>query len=213
MSGGLGRSGALTPIGWPRAASDLLNALELGKRAARNPVRLPSARCKIIDLTRGVARDSKETTMANPKKPGEAGRAGERATATPFGQMKLPEMPDVEGLLGAYRRNIEVFTAANRVAMEGAQAVARRHMEIMQQAMAEMSEAMTVLSTAGAPQDRAAKQAELLRRAYERAVNNARELSEMIQRSNGEAVEILNRRFMEAMDEVRTAMERRTPEG
>jgi phasin family protein len=86
-------------------------------------------------------------------------------------------------------------------------------MEIMQQAMAEMSEAMTVLSTAGAPQDRAAKQAELLRRAYERAVNNARELSEMIQRSNGEAVEILNRRFMEAMDEVRTAMERRAPEG
>ena len=140
--------------------------------------------------------------MANARKPGETPFSG------PFGEMKMPHMPDMEGLLGAYRRNIEVFTMANRVAMEGAQAVARRNMEILQQNMAEMSEAVALLSTPDSPPQRAAKYAELVRSAYERAVSNAKELSELIQRANGEAVEILNRRFMEAMEEMRAVMEK-----
>ena len=140
--------------------------------------------------------------MANARKPGETPFSG------PFGEMKMPHMPDMEGLLGAYRRNIEVFTMANRVAMEGAQAVARRNMEILQQSMAEMSEAVALLSTPDSPPQRAAKYAELVRSAYERAVSNAKELSDLIQRANGEAVEILNRRFMEAMEEMRAVMEK-----
>lgn len=151
--------------------------------------------------------------MVQSRKSGGTGHSSERPPEALGEEMmrQMSEMPGAESLFSAYRRNIEVFTAANRVAIEGAQAVARRHMEILQQSVAEMSEGMAALSSAGAPQERAAKQAELLRRAYERAVNNARELGEMIQRSNGEAVDILNRRFMEAMDEVRTAMERNVP--
>ena len=42
--------------------------------------------------------------------------------------------------VAANRRNIETLTAANRVAMEGAQAVARRNMEIMQQNLKTLGE-------------------------------------------------------------------------
>jgi phasin family protein len=121
-----------------------------------------------------------------------------------FGQMKLPSMVDVEPLLAAQRRNIEVLTAANRVAMEGAQAVARRHMEIMQQSMSEMTETVRALATTTDPATRATKQAELLKHAYEKAVVNLQELSDMIQHANGEAVGLLNHRFTEAMDEVKS---------
>ncbi|MBV9537768.1 MAG: phasin family protein [Acidisphaera sp.] len=124
-----------------------------------------------------------------------------------FAEMKLPAMPDMEALLGAHRRNMEALSAANRVALEGAQAVAKRHMEIMQQTVGELGDSMRTLTTAGNPQDRAARQAELLKRAYERAVSNTRELSDLIQRSNGEAVNLLNARFAEAMDEVRGLIE------
>ncbi len=106
--------------------------------------------------------------------------------------------------MGAYRRNIEVLSAANRVALEGAQAVARRHMEIMQQTMAEMTETMTALSASTSPQAKAAKQAELLKRAYERAVANTKELSDLIQHANGEALSLLNGRFLEAVEEMKT---------
>ncbi len=121
-----------------------------------------------------------------------------------FGQMKLPSMVDVEPLLAAQRRNIEVLTAANRVAMDGAQAVARRHMEIMQQSMSEMTETVRALATTTDPTTRATKQAELLKSAYEKAVANLQELSDMIQHANGEAVGLLNHRFTEAMDEVKS---------
>lgn len=120
-----------------------------------------------------------------------------------FSEMKLPAMPDMEAFLAASRRNIETLTAANKVAMEGAQAVARRNMEIMQQSMSELTECLRALSTAEGPQAKAAKQAEMLKQAYERAVANMQELRDLIQQSNAEALALLNRRFAEALDEVK----------
>jgi phasin family protein len=133
---------------------------------------------------------------------GQAKTAAEEFTRM-FGEMKFPALPGTEALLGTHRRNMEALSAANRVALEGAQTVARRHMEIMQQTMAELTETMQALASADAPQAKVAKQAELLRRAYERAVANTGELSELIQRSNREALEQLSKRFTEAMDEVK----------
>jgi phasin family protein len=120
-----------------------------------------------------------------------------------FSELKFPAMPDMEAFVAASRRNIETLTAANKVALEGAQAVARRHMEIVQQNMTELTEAVRALSTSEAPQAKAAKQAELLKLAYERSVANIKELSDLIQQSNAEAVKLLNNRFAEAMDEVK----------
>ena len=124
-----------------------------------------------------------------------------------FSQMKTPAMPDMTMLMSAHKRNMETLSAANRVALEGAQTVARRHMEIMQQTMSELSDTMRQIAAPNAPQEKAAQQAEMLKTSYERAVANMRELSELIQRSNSEAVGLLNTRFMEAVDEVKTIMQ------
>ncbi len=126
-----------------------------------------------------------------------------------FTEMRFPTMiPDSSALLAAHRRNMEVLSNANRLALEGAQAVARRHMEIMQQTMTELSEHMRELSTPETPQAKAARQAELVKKSYERAVANIRDLSDLIQRSNGEALTVLSERFKEAMDEVRGLLEK-----
>ncbi len=120
-----------------------------------------------------------------------------------FGEMKLPAMPDMGAFVAANRRNIEAITAANRIAMEGAQAVSRRHMEIVQQSMAEMTEAVKLLAAPDAPQAKAARQADMLKTIYEHAVSNIKELGDLIQKSNAEAINLLNHRFSEAMDEVK----------
>jgi len=146
-------------------------------------------------------------------KPGisKSGQAGGPAAdfARMFSDMKLPALPDMEAFIAANRRNIETLAAANRVAMEGAQAVARRNMEIMQQNMSELTECMKALASAEGPQAKAAKQAELLKQAYERAVANMQELRDLIQESNAEALALLNKRFAEAMDEVKALAENR----
>src|SRR5690348_14073440 len=85
-------------------------------------------------------------------------------------ELKFPAAADLEALLIANRKNLETLSAANRVALEGAQAVARRHMEIVQISVAELTEAMKGLADTDAPQAKAAKQAELAKQAWQRAV-------------------------------------------
>ncbi len=126
-----------------------------------------------------------------------------------FGDMRFPSaLPDSNLLLAAHRRNMDALSHANRLALEGAQAVARRHMEIMQQTMTELTEQVRELAGSGTPQAKAARQAELLKRSYEHAVSNMRELSDLIQRSNSEALAQLDHRFREAMDEVKGLIEK-----
>lgn len=126
-----------------------------------------------------------------------------------FSSMKMPNMMDFQALADAQRRNLEAMAAANRVAMEGAQAVARRNMELMQQTMAEMSEAMRGLTAMdGNPATKAAQQAELMKANYERAVASMKELADLIQKSNGEALEVLNRRFAEALEEMQALVKK-----
>lgn len=140
---------------------------------------------------------------------GKASEAGDFPDFTKlFGEMKLPGVPDMEAFLAANRRNMEAFTAANRVALEGAQAVARRHMEIMQQSMAELTEAMKSLAAVEAPQAKAARQAEMLKQAYEHAVEHMTELRDLIRESNAEALTLLNKRFAEAMNEIKELAEK-----
>jgi phasin family protein len=174
---------------------------------------------KGAEVARGVgqAASSATNTMANAG--ASAARGMSQAAAGVLGasmsdfskmfeNMRMPAVPDMDAMLGTYRRNLEALSAANRVALEGAQQVARRNMEIMQQTMGEMTEAMRSLTASESPQDRAGKQADMMKTAYERAVSHMKELADLIQRSNGEALDVLNQRFTEAMDEARTMVEK-----
>jgi phasin family protein len=140
-------------------------------------------------------------------------KSGEPDPLKMFRDLKLPSLPDMDAVLSTYRRNLEVLSQANRVALDGAQAVARRHMEIMQQTMTELTETVQALAAVESPQAKATKQAELLKRAYERAVANTKELSDLIRQANTEALSLLNQRFVETMDEVKALIEKASSAG
>jgi phasin family protein len=118
--------------------------------------------------------------------------------------MTFTFMFDKAALLAAQRRNIEAFTAAGRVMREGAQAVARRNLEIMQQAIDGVSERAQTMGNPECPRDRAMRKTETAIKAYEDATTNMRKLGEIIQHANTEAMEVLGRRFTEAADEVKS---------
>ena len=94
-----------------------------------------------------------------------------------FSEMKLPGI-DVEAVVAAQRKNLEAFTQANQLAVEGAQSFARRQVEIIRQAVDEASQALREWTEAGAPEDRVAKSVELSKAAYEKGIANAKELTE-----------------------------------
>jgi phasin family protein len=118
-------------------------------------------------------------------------------------EFRLPAMPDMTELAKAQQKNLEAIAAANKVALEGARAVAERHMEIVQQSVAELQDAMRSMANPGDAQEQAAKRAEMAKAAYERAVGQMQELADLIQRSSGEALSVLHKRFAEAMEEVK----------
>jgi len=122
-------------------------------------------------------------------------------------EFRLPAMPDMTELAKAQQKNLEAITAANKVALEGARAVAERHMQIMQQSVAEMQDAMRALATPGDAQQQGAKQMEMAKAAYERATAQMQELADVIQKSSGEALSVLHKRFAEAMEEVKNLSE------
>ena len=95
------------------------------------------------------------------------------------------------------------MTQANKLAFEGLQNVVKRQVEIQRQAMDEVALVSKDFVEPGTPQDKAAKQTEFAKDAFERALSNARELSEMIAKANSEAFDLLNKRFTQSLDEAR----------
>jgi phasin family protein len=119
-----------------------------------------------------------------------------------FSAYKIPGV-DSNIIMESQKKNLEALAQANKVAFEGAQAVFKRQAEIMKQAMEEMQSVFKDISVAGEPQDKVAKQTDLVKDGVEKALANMRELAEMSGKSNTEAFEMIQSRFTESLEEVK----------
>jgi phasin family protein len=119
--------------------------------------------------------------------------------------LKLPGV-DVNEILASQKKNIEAVTKAMQATSEGAGAVARRQAEILRSALEQATAMIHEITVLGSPKETVAKQAEFIKKAYETAVANARELAEMIEKSNKEAFEVVKRRTSESLDEIRKSI-------
>jgi len=122
-----------------------------------------------------------------------------------FGNFSLPGV-DMQSLMSSQRKNMEALTRANQLALEGMQAVFKRQAEILRQSLEESSAASRELSGSGSAQDKVAHQTDIAKEAFEKALANARELSEIVTKANGEAVDLLNKRFAAMLDEFKEAV-------
>lgn len=126
-----------------------------------------------------------------------------------MGDLKVPGV-DVEALVASQRRNLEALSEANKLAVEGLHAVAKRQSEIFRQVMEEASQAMRDMMTAGSPEDKASRQTELVKEAFQRAIANMRELAEMVSKSQGEAFDVINKRVTDSLDELKAVIAKKT---
>nr|VFJ57245.1 MAG: phasin family protein [Candidatus Kentron sp. FW]VFJ60479.1 MAG: phasin family protein [Candidatus Kentron sp. FW] len=115
---------------------------------------------------------------------------------------KVPGV-DTTAIMESSRKNIEALVAANRQAVEGLQSVVSRQGEILRETANETASTLKQLSSGGNPAEVVSKQMELLNPAMERALANARELAEMVQKSNTDAFDIIKKRFEESLSELK----------
>ncbi len=117
-------------------------------------------------------------------------------------QYKLPGV-DIDALVAGQQKNMEALTNANRVAFEGIQAIARRQAEILKETMDETTKAVEAISKSASPPEAAARQAELAKSAFEKALANMKELAEMVGKANQEATALINSRISQSLDELK----------
>lgn len=119
---------------------------------------------------------------------------------------KPVEAPDFQAVTDSQRKNFEALTAANKIAVEGMQAVMKRQGDIVKSAMDEATAALQELQGKGVTTPDAAAQIDQVSEAMETAMANMKEVSEMLAKSQTEALDVVNKRFFESMDELKSAV-------
>jgi phasin family protein len=138
-------------------------------------------------------------------KSGETSLNPEKFTEDLTNKLKDYGLPgiDFEAIVASQRSNVEALANASRVAFEGAQAVAKRQAEILQETMTQTSKSFETLAEAGSPAEVVAKQAELAKGAFEKALGNMRELAEMVTKAQRGAIDTMNGRISQSLDELK----------
>jgi len=110
---------------------------------------------------------------------------------------------DVDAILASQRKTLDAFNEAGRAIADAAQKIAARQAELVKNAMNEMTSAMTEFSKVSSLEEAAVKQAELAKDAFEAAMENGREVAEMIAETNEAVAEPISARVVAIFDEVK----------
>lgn len=151
---------------------------------------------------------SRATAKATEKVTAEVPKATRSAEAVANEMMdsftKAAKLTGMEHMLKLHKKNVEALVGAQHVLFDGATAVFKRQMEIMQrfadEAMRSSAEMMKVETDAAGVE----KRVDLGKKLMEQAMADTRELAEMVGKSQQEALELLNKRFMEALEEMKS---------
>jgi phasin family protein len=115
---------------------------------------------------------------------------------------KLPGF-DVNTVVDIRRRNFEALTAANQTVVQGLQTVAQRQGEIARQSVKQFQDLLSVKPAS--VNEVLVKRIDLTKTAYEKTVADARELGDIVVKVGSEAADILSRRVVASLDEVKAA--------
>ena len=128
--------------------------------------------------------------------------------SNPFGdvtrlmqQFKVPGL-DMAPIIESRRKDMEAIVEANKATYEVMQALARKQAEILTQTMQGIQDSAKSLLTGGAGAMDPAKQAELVRSAYQKALTDMKDLAEMTRKSQVEVMAIITKRATESMQEI-----------
>lgn len=130
----------------------------------------------------------------------------------PFGDMttmmqqfKVPGL-DMAPIMESRRKDMEALTEANKATYEAMQAVARKQTEILTETMQGIQDAAKGMATATAGSPNAAKQADAVSSAYQKALADMKELAEMVRKSQSDVMVGITARATQSMQEMKQLM-------
>ncbi len=122
-----------------------------------------------------------------------------------MGSVQSPSAFDMKAMMEAQRKNFQAITEANQRAFQGWQSLAQRQAEMVSQFVQDNSGLARETMSEGTPQEKFSKQAEIIKSAYEKSILNTQELGEMMRKVTMETAEVLNRRVVANLSEIKNS--------
>ena len=113
-----------------------------------------------------------------------------------------------ELMMETQRKNFEALVEANKVAASGYQDLYERMVGIFEESLGRAKAQVERVQGQEVSAEAAAKNAEVMKEAFDKALADVRELSEMAQKANAGAFDVIRARTEEAIDEFRGAAEK-----
>ena len=120
---------------------------------------------------------------------------------------KLFQVPGfgINTVVDIQRRNVEALTAANQTIAQGLQTVVQRQGEIARHSVKQFQDLVSFKPSSTSVTETLVKQIDVAKTSYEKNVTNARELGDLVAKVGLEAADILSRRVVASLDEVKAA--------
>lgn len=114
---------------------------------------------------------------------------------------------DMKVFLEIQRKNAQAVADAWQVGFESAQSAWSRQAEILGRIVQDNSTLASTLMSEGTPEQKVQRQTDMVRKSYEQTVKGAREVTDLLSRSQEEAAEIINRRVSASLTEMKFAFD------
>ena len=121
------------------------------------------------------------------------------------GEFKLPTV-NVETFVETARKNFATMTSLNTAAVEQMKTIAQRQGDMVRAAMEDFSKHGSEVLAAATVEEKAAKQIDFMKKTYESAITNSKELAELYSKGQTDAVTALSARVAELTEEVKAAL-------
>ena len=121
-------------------------------------------------------------------------------------QLKLPGI-DVAAIVDSRRKDIDAVMTANKVALEGAQALGQKQAEILRKTLDEVRSLVQQATAGGSLTEKTTKAGELLQKALHEALENMRELADTAYKSQTDAFVVVSKRVEANLDELKAMLQ------
>jgi phasin family protein len=120
---------------------------------------------------------------------------------------KLFQVPgfDANTFVEFQHRNLEALNAANQALVQGLQTVAQRQGKLVQQSVKQFQDLVSVRPTNASVNEVLVKRIDVAKTSFEKNVADARELGDLVAKVGVEATDILSRRVVASLDEIKAA--------
>ncbi|TVR77918.1 MAG: phasin family protein [Rhodospirillales bacterium] len=105
--------------------------------------------------------------------------------------------------MATQRQNIEALANASRSALDGAHAVGKRQAEILQETLTQTTHSLESMTKGGSQFDIAARQTELMKQGFEKALGNMCDLAKMVSTAQVHAVDAMSDRVVQSLNELK----------